>query len=446
MSKHIRWLHEELAKWENKGVVDGETAGKIREQYPEPGKALPWGAIIFSSIGAVIFGLGIILLFAYNWADMPKFAKLAIVFTALGLAHGFAIWLRRKGGGHPEIGEALHVLGTILFGAGMWLIGQIYHIEDHYSNTLFAWGGAALIMAWALPSMAHGVIAAILFVLWSGFEVFDFHNQAYLQPWLILIGLGGLTWHLRSRVLLIATNVGFHLTLAFAIVRADDDLVFPALFCASAIFVALGHLLRGRIVEPFRPGHFTVLGQIVVWGMIYILTFHDVAEELLVPIGWWSKDIGMAYYVVLALTVAAVALWLRVFLPVGALQKRIGNGMRWDHFIVPAALVLCVLSWIGLDFGAVGDGLLGTVLFNAIYLAGAVALMIHGCRSVRAGLVTMGSLLLALLCMTRYVDLFTSLLARSVVFLLVGAGIFVIGIIYSKAKKQLAQPQSVLPA
>ena len=105
MSRHIRWLLEELTTWERSGVVNAATAEKIRGRYPDPGKPLPWGAIIFSSIGAVIFGLGVILFFAYNWAGMPRFAKLGVIFVALGLAHGFGFKLRQDGK-HAELGEA----------------------------------------------------------------------------------------------------------------------------------------------------------------------------------------------------------------------------------------------------------------------------------------------------------------------------------------------------
>ena len=62
--------------------------------------------------------------------------------------------------------------------------------------------------------------------------------------------------------------------------------------------------------------------------------------------------------------------------------------------------------------------------------------MVHGCKTVHAGYVTAGSLLLASIAVTRYADLFESLPTRSLVFLLTGAGVFIIGIAYSKAKRK----------
>jgi len=433
MRRHIRWLLGELQVWEHSGLVDPATAEKIREHYPTPAKVRPWGAIVFSSVGAVIFGLGVILFFAYNWEAMPKFAKLGLVFVALGSAHGSGYRLC-KGGRHVELGEALHVLGTILFGAGIWLVAQIYHIDEHYPDAFPVWGGAALIMAWVTPSIAHGIIAAVVFVLWGGFEVFDFHHSAHLSPLLILFGIGPLVWVLRSRVLLITTAIALQVSVVFTVAGIDDDLILPTLLCLAASFAALGHLLRGRTVEPFRPAHLTVLGNVAVWILLYVLTFREAAEELLEPLTFENEPLVVSYFSVI--TLVAALLWVLVLLPPASLRRRMEHGLRWDHLVVSAVLVILISSWTCLGWATAGDGWAGAVIFNLLFVAGAISLMVHGCKTVHAGYVTVGSLLLASIVLTRYADLFESLLVRSLVFLLMGAGIFSIGIAYSKAKRR----------
>ena len=62
MSKEIRWLWKESKQWEEKGLITGQQAEQIRRLYPEPGAPLPWSTIVFSGLGAVIGGLGIVLL------------------------------------------------------------------------------------------------------------------------------------------------------------------------------------------------------------------------------------------------------------------------------------------------------------------------------------------------------------------------------------------------
>ena len=88
-----------------------------------------------------------ILFFAYNWAAIPKFLKLALVFAALVTSHGAALWVTRRNPANHSLVEGLHILGTMMFGAGIWLIAQIYHIDEHYPNAFLVWGLGALGLA-----------------------------------------------------------------------------------------------------------------------------------------------------------------------------------------------------------------------------------------------------------------------------------------------------------
>ncbi|MHC4502954.1 MAG: DUF2157 domain-containing protein, partial [Planctomycetota bacterium] len=60
-------MNGELKRWVDEGIIDGARAEAIRKLYPAPGPATPWAVLVFSGIGAVVAGLGVILLFAYNW-------------------------------------------------------------------------------------------------------------------------------------------------------------------------------------------------------------------------------------------------------------------------------------------------------------------------------------------------------------------------------------------
>ena len=84
MEKHIIWLLAEIDRWKADGLVSAEQADRIRARYGRPDAAaagpqgsIPWGLIVFASAGAIVIGLGVILLFAYNWDEIPKPGKLA---------------------------------------------------------------------------------------------------------------------------------------------------------------------------------------------------------------------------------------------------------------------------------------------------------------------------------------------------------------------------------
>lgn len=189
LKKHIHWLLSELETWVQEGIINDTQARAIRSRYPGKEQAGTWGRVAFASFGAILMGLGVILLFAYNWDKMHKFAKLGVVFFALIAAHGAALAARRTASR-----ETLHVLGTMFFGAGIWLVAQIYHINEHYPNAFLVWGIGALSMAWVLPSLPQALMATFLLVLWNGFESYGFHSPNHAAPALILLGILPLAW------------------------------------------------------------------------------------------------------------------------------------------------------------------------------------------------------------------------------------------------------------
>ena len=123
MDNKIRWLLGEIERWKADGLVSTEQADRLRQRYDQPpappaAEAVPWGLLVFASAGAIVIGLGVILLFAYNWAEIPKFGKLALVFLAIIGAHAGGIRLLARPGWQPKLGEALAALGTMFYGAG----------------------------------------------------------------------------------------------------------------------------------------------------------------------------------------------------------------------------------------------------------------------------------------------------------------------------------------
>jgi len=260
MKKNIKWLLAEIDLWLNEELITPDQAENIKHRYQVSDQGPAWGRIIFFSIGAVLFGLGVILLFAYNWEKMHKFAKLAVIVLALLTGHGTGFWLRQPAGRYRSAGEGLHLTGTMLFGAGIWLVAQIYHIDEHYPNAFFIWGFGAMTLAWALPSISHAILATVLLVLWNGCEALDFKNPQLLSPFILLAGLLPLAWAYRSRVLLATTTGAFMLivtgckkldiksTTAGCLLVASISLarytdLFVSLLARSSVFLLMGAAL-----------------------------------------------------------------------------------------------------------------------------------------------------------------------------------------------------------
>ncbi len=435
MSKPIRWLRDQIAAWEDQGLVLPEQAARIRALYPEPAAGWPWTTLIFSGLGAVIIGLGVILVFAYNWEALPRAAKLAVVFLALASCHVGGLQCLRRADRFRQLGEALCLLGTMFFGAAIWLVAQAYHIEEHFPTGFLVWGLGALAMAWALSSTLQGLLAAITLAIWSGSEAVSFHAPRFWVPLFILAGTGLLAWQRRSALLLFVT-------LGSAVVAAlidagviGGDLVVRSALSLGAVLLAVGAWVQ-------RTGWFAEgawvwrgLGWALVGFPMYLLTFRDLAYELLdqpgsPPAGrtwiWWG--VLWTPWVAALLAWVAVVTDLRVRTGVNRARK-----LNYDEMVAPLAATLgAVLVFVPLE----RSEWLAAGLFNLLFLLLTVAWLARGCQAGLLRPAVTGAVMLVALSTARYFDLFESLEVRGIVFLAVGAGLFATGWLYARSRNR----------
>ena len=430
MSKHLEWLRKELAQWRAEGLVDEPLAQRILARYPAAAER-NWGRIIFSAIGAVLVGLGVILFFAYNWQALPKAAKLALVLGALALAHGSALALARRSNAGRGVVEGLHALGTMLFGAGIWLVAQIYHIDEHYPNAFLVWSAGALAMAWAMPSIVQALLALFLVSFWAGVELFDFHRPVHGAPLLVVLGVLPLAWWRRSPVLLFCALAVLFAVTAFAAGAIQAKAILPLLFLMGAAAFIAGAAAPATAF-PDAGGPLRGVGLLVVLGCSYLLSFRDLAD-LLRKVDL-SKP-GIALYFAAAGAALAGAL---VLLARGGLAQ-LDAHRRWQLALLAAGLGIVLTGMFLLPRGG---GWPALIAFNVIVLGYAALLILEGSAQLRAKLVGAGCLLFAMIAIGRYADLFTSLLVRAAVFVAVGVMLFLVGNFYARSRRraQGAQP------
>jgi len=425
LSKHLEWLKQELAQWRADGLIDAALAGRILARYPAAAVERNWGRIIFSAIGAALVGLGVILFFAYNWQLIPKAGKLALVIAALLAAHGGAIALARRAGASSGLVEGLHVLGTMLFGAGIWLVAQIYHIDEHYPTAFLVWSLGALALAWAIPSMAQALLALFLVTFWAGVEAFEFRTPIHGAPLLVVLGVLPLAWWRRSPALLFCTLAVLYLVTAVAAVGIEAKVLVPLLFLMGAAAVVAGAAAPATAF-PSASGPLRSLGLLVVLGCGYVLTFKG-SGGLLHKLDLAKP--GVAIY----LGAAGAALVLALVLLARGGLARLDGYRRWELGLAGLGLALVLAS---LFMFAHGGGWPVVLAFNAIVLAFAALLILEGSEHLRPKLVGAGCLIFAMVAIGRYADLFTSLLVRAAVFVALGAALFAVGNFYSRSRRR----------
>ena len=431
-----KWVRGEIDLWLRDGLVSPSQAENLRRRYPITESGTTWGMIIFSSLGAVIAGLGVILLFAYNWHAIPKFGKLALVLGTLTAVHGIGLRLFLGSARFRNMGEGLCLLGTMLFGAGIWLVAQIYHIDEHFPNAFLIWGLGALVLGVVMPSIPQAILATILLTIWCGVERIGFDTPMHAAPILMAVVLGGLAWWRKSRLLLGVIIPAFTLSMVFSLPAIDHHpwIVFCTILNLGALWIALRFLVRRYGGFPESAPVFGFFGWAIFYVSLYLLCFPDFNHHLLriehAITGW----IRVAWLAPFALTLLAwlVVLWNRFL----AGKDHEPNDPGFEIYLAPLTVLLvwCYILWPS-TFG----GWFLSAPCNLVLLAFAVTLMARGCRKTQAGAAVTGSILLIALAIARYFDLFDSLFLRGLIFIGIGAIIFAEGYIYARAKKEKAK-------
>ncbi len=428
MNKYEKWLFTEIALWRDQGIIDQNQAQQIRALYqnqPEPA----WGKVIFSAIGAVIFGLGIILLFAYNWEAMHRFVKLSIVLLSVGITHSLGYYFTAAHSTHKKIGESLHLLGTMLFGAGIWLVAQIYHIDEHFPNALLVWAIAALTLAWLLPSLAHTLLALVLIAAWHWFEVFDFDISNHFAVWLILLGIFPLAWRQRSPVTLFFTLVLFLFTYCASYIQLDENheaSIASLIFSLTCCYILCSQLaLASQFPQASNP--IRIVGVSVFSVVLYICSFSDV-DDL-----YFKDNISLLTlsYFLLPILFAAASLWLLVTRFKHALNDR--TDLIEISIVILVTIIALLTSIQTLALNSVS-----ILLYNLLFLAYSMLLIYRGIRILRWQSTALGTLLLSAFVFARFMDLFDSLLMRGMAFIVIGTLLFGVGLYYSRQKQKVA--------
>ncbi len=446
----VRWLLAEMERWVAEGLITPEQRVRLRSRYalPEesrsaqgapvarqaaasPEAGMSWGLLLFFGLGAAVLGLGVILLFAYNWAEMGRYTKLGVIFGAMIAAHVGGLALREKTDWRAKLGEALSFLGSMMFGAGIWLVAQIYNIDEHFPNGFLIWALGTLALAWGLRSVLQGIAAAVLLTIWSGSEIFEFHaTRAWAIP-LMLIGVGGLAWRLRSAVLLAVGLAGLALvTLFHAGLWGGPSWVFVAGCALAVLFTGLARLTRDAWGPGGGPTVMAFFGQAGFIICAFILSFQGAARGLMTEYRGYGYVPVSGFFAAFpwVLVVLALLVWGSLLLK----KFQGGRAVRLGEWLYPIALIYVQAMSAG---WFLPGREIASWVFNLVCLGLALAWMIEGCRSGRLSRVVLGSVVFAALVFARYFDLFHSLAWRGVAFLVLGAVLFAEGFYYRKLRQ-----------
>ncbi len=333
---------ELLDRWHKAGLLDAETAAKIRafESAQPDTRRIRWPVILALCFGGMLLATGLFLFVEANWDTLSPFARIAIVITALASLHVAGA----LSGRFPALATTLHAIGTAGLGGAIAISGQVFNMDEHWPTAILLWA----LGAWAgfalLQDIPQLVIAAVLTPAWIVAEVVEY--ERFLpdpSPWpAAFVALTALAYLSAAR-------------------RDEESPWRHALAAIGAVAVIPAWILAAVLPKaPFSGAWLLLVPLPVAYGLRGRRSWPLVAWA-----GWIalqvlasSNKMPVTGHLIAGFAAVALAGW-----GIAELRKeRVNLGL--------AGFVICVLSFY---FSYVADAInrsLGLIVLGVLFLAG----------------------------------------------------------------------------
>lgn len=359
-------LEADLLRWVGTGRISPDVAGAVRFALAgdERGSRLP---ATFAMLGVLLLAAGVSAFIAANWQDIPRLVKLAMVagllLSALG-AHVVLLGRGMRGGA-----EAAATFAVLVFGAGVALVGQMYHLPADWPGGALLVALGALAVAALLVSDGALIVALVAMCVWtwgrSSIETGNVQAGAHFAFLLAFVPAGLLALGRSNAMVHRATILALGLWLLLAVVPDLNDKRLPALIAYGMGLSALFTLIGSWAMARGGPG-LLASGLGLGAGCFAIALCLETVRVL-------DASLAKGGQFMLAAGLACGAAVLAAALHAMQVQGRI-------RLVLPAAillgLVVPLLFWAGF-----GHGLLGRILISSLLLASSIGLIAAGVMS-----------------------------------------------------------------
>ncbi|TGB05254.1 DUF2157 domain-containing protein [Halobacillus salinus] len=227
-------IAKESKKWVEEEIITDSQRHQLLERYPKRGQKP-----LLLTFAAIFIGLGFLTFIASNWSRMDDLVRMGIIigFLIAFYVAGERIYTKYSN----TLGVSFILIALLIFGSGIFLIGQMYHYTSYSAFPFFIWAIAAcglyvLWKEWTFFISAIGIIT--VGQIYSGFVYQQLH---FLMALLFLVVLGvvvyrskeasltlmfGISYLIQSLILVLSEDLNYYwLMVFFLTLYLADDLV-----------------------------------------------------------------------------------------------------------------------------------------------------------------------------------------------------------------------------
>lgn len=429
--KAINWLFSELPILIQEGFISNSQATQIKDYYKAVSRSKNRNIIlaIFSLIGTVCIGLGLILLFAYNWEIFTKSQKLIIAFLPLVVSQILVILGFSNEKASVGARECFSVFNMLAIGGCISLISQIYHIPGDVETFLLTWMLLTLPLVYVMKSTVTAFFYLVGITWWSAAaQIAGGHSLLF---WPLVIGYvpfylielkmnpysSKAVW--LSSIFCLCLTVGTGISL---------EKVFPGLWiiiysCFFSVTFMLGKLYfdNSNVAwqKPFR--NYGLAGIAI---LSYLFTFQWVWKD----IGWYHYSIAVGNIEIANIVDCIIV--VGSFCLFGYLIKLFTKSK--DYIQISFALMPIVSSICYILASALEIEIFSTWIYNFYVIYLGIICIVHGVRNKLLGIVNVGIIIIGVTILTRFIDASMGIMERAVVFLIIGVCFIAFNLFLSK--------------
>jgi len=196
-------LEADLAQWEADGVIAPAAAISIRNVLPPlaPGINI---AVVVAIVGGLLIAAAFLAFVAAHWTELARLLRFAMLIAGMVVAGGLGAWFAATG--RSVLADLCASTGAIIFGAGIALVGQMYHLGDDFAGGMLLWSigaFAAALLTGSRGALAVGLVAACIWTCMRTYDAPDTLHLPFVAVWLIAAAVA-FAWNSRVAAHLVA--------------------------------------------------------------------------------------------------------------------------------------------------------------------------------------------------------------------------------------------------
>jgi len=400
------------------GIITRETADEINNYYISKRRnSTSRLFLVFGIFGAILVGLGIILLVAHNWDDLSQTTKSFFAFLPLIVGQIFCGFVLIKKNESVAWRESVTAFLFFSVGACISLITQIYNIPGNLNSFLLSWMLLCLPLVYTMQSSIASLLYLTGITYYAAETSYGFSetSESYLY-WLLLLAVFPY-YYLLFRKKPESNFMIFHnwlvplsviITLG-TVAKDAGELMYIAYFSLFGLLYLTGNSTFFR-QQRLRNNGYKVLGALGTLVLLLILSFDWFWSDLR------EKDFNFNELVTSSEFFASAIISLLCFAILYFQQKN--KPFKEIEPIAFVSILFIITFLIGLSSPV------SVVLINLFVFTIGLLTILDGAKQDHLGILNYGLLIIMALTVCRFFDTDLSFIIRGFLFVSVGIGFF----------------------